>query len=316
MSSVNVTVRRTPADYKTGSMPDWCPGCGDFGILQALLNAFAELNLDPANTVLVSGIGCSAKIPHYLKIIGVHTLHGRAIPFAMGIKLANPKLEVIVDGGDGDLLAIGAGHFVALGRRNLDIAVILHDNAVYGLTKGQAGPTLPRGIKVKAIPRPNVHDAVNPVLLALASGYTFVARTYSYDIRHQVEIIKQAIQHKGAALVQILQPCPTYNTFQTREWYEQRIYKIEEEDPNWDPVVREPGEAWDKYSKAVNKALEFGDRIPIGVFYKNETIPTFEERMAETIPSILKVPPVMQPISTKDGKPLISVERYLPERIV
>ncbi len=198
--------------YKTQEWVDWCPGCGNFGILNAEQMALAELGgLDPKRTVIVSGIGCSGKIAHFVNVNGVHTLHGRAVAFATGIKLANPELEVIVNAGDGgDQLGIGGvGHFVSVGRRNVDITVIVHDNGVYGLTKGQAAPTLPRGgVKTKALPEPNINDAINPLLLALASGYTFVARTYAYDVKHAKETIKAAITHKGLALVDVLQPCP------------------------------------------------------------------------------------------------------------
>jgi len=167
---------RKPSDYQSDIWNDWCPGCGDFGIVAAMYRAFSELDLPPEKTVIVSGIGCSGKTPHFVKVNGVHTLHGRAIPFATGIKLANPELTVIVNGGDGDLLGIGVGHFVALGRRNIDLTIILHNNTVYGLTKGQASPTLRRGLRPKALPKPNIQDAVNPISLALASGFTFVAR--------------------------------------------------------------------------------------------------------------------------------------------
>ncbi|MEM1845002.1 MAG: thiamine pyrophosphate-dependent enzyme, partial [Ignisphaera sp.] len=197
--------------YRTDLWIDWCPGCGNFGILTAVVRAFEELGLDPSKTVIVSGIGCSSKIPHFINVNGVHTLHGRAIPFAMGIKLVNPELIVIVHGGDGDLLGIGAGHFVALGRRNIDVTVILHNNGVYGLTKGQASPTLPLNAKTKALVKPNIQQALNPIALALSSGYTFVARGYAFDGEHLKNIVKKAILHKGTAFIDILQPCVTFN---------------------------------------------------------------------------------------------------------
>ncbi|GGP22017.1 2-oxoacid ferredoxin oxidoreductase subunit beta [Thermocladium modestius] len=297
--------------YKTQEWVDWCPGCGNFGILNAEQMALAELGLDPKRTVIVSGIGCSGKIAHFVNVNGVHTLHGRAVAFATGIKLANPELEVIVNAGDGDQLGIGVGHFVSVGRRNVDITVIVHDNGVYGLTKGQAAPTLPRGVKTKALPEPNINDAINPLLLALASGYTFVARTYAYDVKHAKETIKAAITHKGLALVDVLQPCPTYNNINTKEWYDKRIYKLE----NWDPVVRSESEIEDKITKAYLKAREWGDKIPIGIFYQNEAVPTYEDRVEERVPTYLKNPPAKQEID-KNGKFVTSIENILKNKRV
>ena len=293
-------------DYKTDVWVDWCPGCGNYGILTALQNALKELQVKPWEAVIVSGIGCSGKTPHFVFANGVHTLHGRAIPFATGIKLANPELTVIVHGGDGDLLGIGAGHYVALGRRNLDITVVIHDNQVYGLTKGQASPTLPAGVKTKALPKPNLQDAVNPLTLALASGYTFVARAYALDIQHLTKILVEAVRHKGAAVVDVLQPCPTYNDVYTPQWYRQRIYKLEEE--GYDPVVRDPSEREEKLEAAMEKALEWGDRIPIGILYKDETKTTLEERIEARIPGYRRAPPGTAPIE-EAGRPIIGLDK-------
>lgn len=313
-----VVVKRSPRDYvERRTHVDWCPGCGDFGILNAIYMALADLNLDPKSVVLVSGIGCSGKTPHYVNVTGIHTLHGRAIPYATGIKLANPGLEVIVVGGDGDLMGIGAGHLVNAGRRNVDISVILFNNGVYGLTKGQASPTLPRGTKTKALAKPNIYDAINPVVLALSVGFTFVARSYAYDVKHMVYVIKEAIRHRGSAFVDVLQPCPTYNDINTKEWYQARLYKLEE-DPGWDPVVREPREeeVITKLSRALAKGMEWGDRIPMGIFYQNEHVPTFEERISERIPNYVKVPPALSPVAGPGGEPITSVRRLLEERAV
>ena len=275
---------------------DWCPGCGNFGILKAEEMAIRELGIDPKKVVIVSGIGCSGKIPHFmnLPISGVHTLHGRSIAFATGIKLANPSLEVIVNVGDGDGLGIGMGHFVHLGRRNIDITVLVHNNGVYGLTKGQASPTLHRGLKTKSLPKPNIMDAVNPLAVALAAGYTFVARGYAYDVMHLKELIKAAIKHKGSALVEILQPCPTYNDINTKEWYDKRVYKLES--IGWDPVVRSEEEAQKKFEQAIVKSYEWGEKIPIGIFYQNELVPTFEDRLTANIPNYKDFYPAKQPI--------------------
>jgi 2-oxoglutarate ferredoxin oxidoreductase subunit beta len=308
-------VKRTAADYRWVRAPEWCPGCGHFGVLQSLYDAFAELNLDPAKVVLVSGIGCSSRLPHYVKVTSVHTIHGRAIPYALGIKLANPSLEVVVVGGDGDLMAIGGNHLLHLGRRNVDMAVILMDNSVYGLTRGQAGPTLPAGIKVKAAPKANPQGEINPLLLALTAGFTFIARGYSYDVKYTTRLIVEAIRHKGAAFVQILSPCVTYNNVMTREWYEKRIYKLEEADSAWDPVVHEEKEADVKLRRALDKIVE-RDRLPLGIFYKNELVPTFDERYESLYdPNYRRLPPALQPVEV-DGKPVVDFEKLVADRLL
>lgn len=309
------------SDFKTDVFADWCPGCGDFGIMTALQMALAELGLKPHQIVLVSGIGCSGKEAHNVKAYGVHTLHGRTLPFAMGIKVANPELEVIAIGGDGDGLGIGAGHFVNAGRRNLDFTYIIHNNAVYGLTKGQASPTLRLGLKTKSLPKPNINEAINPITLALAAGYTFVARSYAYDVKHLKETIKQAVQHNGTAFIDCLQPCPTYNDINTRAWYsgedrldpttgkpQSRLYKLDETD--YDPVVRSWNEDFDKKTKAMDKAREWGDRIPIGIFYKNELEPTFSERLSKRIPFYLKDPPAKQKIHDENGNSTADLAQF------
>ena len=301
-----------PLDFKTDVFSDWCPGCGDFGILSALQLAFSELGLEPHQIVIVSGIGCSGKEPHNIKAYGVHTLHGRALPFATGIKIANPGLEVLAIGGDGDGLGIGAGHFVNAGRRNLHITYIIHNNGVYGLTKGQASPTLKLGLKTKALPKPNMNDAVNPIALALVAGYTFVSRSYAYDVRHLKDTIEQAVKHKGLAFIDCLQPCPTYNDINTKEWYsgedridpktgkpQSRLYKLEE--TGYDPVVHDLNEDFQRKMAAMDKARQWGDRIPIGVFYKNELQSTFTERITDRIPFYQENPPAKQRISDENG---------------
>jgi len=312
------------SDFKTDVFVDWCPGCGNFGILAALQMALAELGLEPHHVVLVSGIGCSGKPPHFVKTYGVHTLHGRALPFAQGIKVANPELEVIVMGGDGDGLGIGAGHFVNAGRRNVDMIYLIHDNAVYGLTKGQASPTLKLGLKTKSLSKPNINEAVNPIALALIAGYTFVARAYAYDTKHLKEIIKQAIKHKGLAFVDILQPCPTYNDINTKEWYagedridpqtrkpQPRLYKLDE--IGYDPFVRDLAEDLAKKLVAIEKAQEWGDRIPIGIFYKNELTTTFQERISKRIPFYLSNPPANQRISDETGTSATDINEFFEE---
>lgn len=303
--------------YRTGLWIDWCPGCGNYGILAAMAKAFAELNLRPEKTVVVSGIGCSGRIIHYLNVNGVHTLHGRAIAFATGIKLANPSLTVIVNGGDGDLLGIGAGHFVALGRRNADITVIMHNNQVYGLTKGQASPTLPLGVKTKSLPRPNIQGMLSPVALAVASGYTFVARGYAMDVEGLKELIKMAILHKGASFIDVLQPCTTYNDVYTVQFYRKALYRLDE-DPQWDPYVEDPREDAAKKAAAISKGLEWGEKIPIGVFYVNKTRPSLEEIIASRIPGYPANPPALQRIED-NGKPVIGwneLKKIFSEKLI
>jgi 2-oxoglutarate ferredoxin oxidoreductase subunit beta len=293
------------SDFQTEVHNDWCPGCGDFGIVRAIQMALAELKVPAHRTALVSGIGCSGKTPHYIRTYGFHTLHGRALPYATGIKLANPELEVVVVGGDGDGLGIGAGHFVNMGRRNLDVTYVIYDNGVYGLTKGQASPTLRLGAKPKSLPAPNLNEAINPLWLALASGATFVARGYAFDIKHLKDLLVAAIRHKGYAFVDVLQPCPTYNDINTKDWYAgegldpdpagkvpPRVYKLESR--GYDGVVREGDDVSAKLSQAVVKALDWGDAIPLGVFYQNPNVPTFEERIEARLPSYRANPPANQ----------------------
>ncbi|UCE95643.1 MAG: 2-oxoacid:ferredoxin oxidoreductase subunit beta [Candidatus Bathyarchaeota archaeon] len=312
------------SDYRTPVFVDWCPGCGNFGIQAAIQMALVELQIEPSKAVIVSGIGCSGKTPHFINTNGVHTLHGRSLPFAIGIKLANPELEVIAVGGDGDGLGIGAGHFVNAGRRNVDMTYIIHDNAVYGLTKGQASPTLKLGLQTKSLPKPNINAAVNPIALALAAGYTFIARTYAYDARHTRDILIQAIKHRGLAFVDILQPCPTYNNINTKSWFEgfdridpengkpkPRIYKLRE--TGWDPAVRNENEELDKTLVAMKKSREWGDKIPIGVFYKNELVPTYGERIVKRIPFYYQKSPVKQEICDESGVPNIVMEKWFKE---
>src|SRR3989475_742497 len=291
-------------------------------ILPYLAKAKRRIGIEVNFGAQLAGIGCSAKTVHYVKTYGIHTLHGRALPYATGVKLANPQLKVLCLSGDGDGLGIGGGHFVNAGRRNLDMLYIIHDNGVYGLTKGQAAPTLKLGVQTKSLAHPNINEAVNPIWLALAAGATWVGRGYSYDIKHLVATIKAGIEHKGYAFLDVLQPCPTYNDLNTKEWYGgedrkdsasgrplPRVYKLEDE--GYDPVVRDPSEVEKKTTQALEKALEWGDRIPIGVFYKNEHVPTFEERIAQRVPTYMDHPPALQPIAGPNVEPRTDLTRLL-----
>lgn len=317
-------------DVRTDLHNDWCPGCGDFGIESALQMALTEIPVDLSKVVLFSGIGCHGKIVHWTKTFGIHTLHGRTLAYAQGGKLANPGLEVIALGGDGDGLGIGVGHFVHAGRRNIDMTYIIHDNGVYGLTKGQASPTLLLGEQTKSLPQPNINANVNPIMLGLAAGFTFIGRSYAFDNKHLKDTIKRAIAHKGFALVDVLQPCPTYNDINTKAWYggEDRIdpathrpvprhYDVEKQ--GYDPrIIKETTveEREKKMLQVLKYSEEWGDEIPVGVFYQNENLETYEDRIVRRIAEYLQSPPAKQEVSMKDGKSLVSMEKLQSEFFV
>jgi 2-oxoglutarate/2-oxoacid ferredoxin oxidoreductase subunit beta len=312
------------ADFKTSVHNDWCAGCGDFGILNAIQMSLYELAIPSHQAAIFSGIGCSGKTPHFINTFGIHTLHGRVLPFAQGAKLANPNLKILAVGGDGDGLGIGSGHFVNSGRRNIDITYIIYNNGVYGLTKGQASPTLKLGMKTKSLPQANVNDSINPIALACISGFTYVARGYSYDIKHLKEVIKKGIKHGGLSFVDVLQPCPTYNDINTKEWYQSfkldeknpsiripKIYKLEEE--GYNGTVDNDEESSTKLIKAIEKSKEWENRIPVGVFYENKNIPTYEDRIQSRIDNYKKYPPALQTIKQENDNPNINIDRLIEE---
>ena len=311
------------SDFKTDVHNDWCPGCGDFGIMNSIQMALADLQIPRHKTAIFSGIGCSGKTSHFINVSGIHTLHGRVLTFAQGAKIANPDLTVIAVGGDGDGLGIGAGHFVAAGRRDVNMTYIIFNNGVYGLTKGQASPTLKLGLKTKSLPTSNINYAVNPIALAIASGFTFVARGYAYDVRHLKDLIKRAVKHDGLAFLDVLQPCPTYNDINTKDWYagidqmdqstgttKPRIYKLE--DTGYDPIVHynEEVELTEKVTQAMIKSVEYDNKIPIGVFYQNEIISSYHTRIMDHIPNYVENSPAAQPIA-KDGKSITNISEIL-----
>lgn len=245
----------------------WCPGCGNFGILNSLKHALVACELQPHQVLLVSGIGQAAKTPHYLKANVFNGLHGRSLPVAIGAKLANPELTVIAESGDGCMYGEGGNHFLAALRRNLNLTILAHDNRVYGLTKGQASPTSEQGFVTKAQPHGAFAVPFNPVAVAVTMGASFVARGYAGMPEHLAGLIAQAIKHRGTALVDILQPCVSFNKVNTYQWYKEHCYEL--------------GEAHDPrdHAMALRTALEFGERIPLGVIYKIEK-PLFEEQFA------------------------------------
>jgi 2-oxoglutarate ferredoxin oxidoreductase subunit beta len=252
------------ADLKGKVDPDWCPGCGDFGVLAAVQKALVELQIPKHEVATISGIGCSSNFPGFIDTYGMHTLHGRSLPVASGMKLANHGMTVLVTGGDGDGFGIGAGHFVHTMRRNLDLTYIVMDNQIYGLTTGQTSPTSRIGMKTKSMPFGNVDAPVNPISLALAAGATFVARGFSAEQKHLTELIKQAIQHKGFSFLDVFSPCVTYNHDNTFQWFRPRVKKLEE-NPDYDRA---------DFQAAVEKSLLWGDEIPIGVFFERTDVPT------------------------------------------
>jgi 2-oxoglutarate ferredoxin oxidoreductase subunit beta len=249
----------TADSFKTSFLPTWCPGCGDFGIWSSLKNALAKLGIGPDDGLIVYGIGCHGNMYDWVHMYGVEGLHGRTLPVAQGAKLVNHKLPVLVVSGDGDGLGEGGNHFIHAAKRNADIAVFLHDNQVYGLTTGQASPTAKSGFKTKSTPEGVTDEPINPLTLALAAGATFVARAFAGDMPGLTELMAAAISHKGFAVLDILQPCVTFDKVHTYAWYRSRVYKLEEE--KYQPVDR---------MKAMEKAMEWGDRIPVGVFYKED----------------------------------------------
>ncbi|GAB6182424.1 2-oxoacid:ferredoxin oxidoreductase subunit beta [Thermodesulfovibrio hydrogeniphilus] len=263
-------------DYK-GIKPAWCLGCGNFSILKAFNLAMVELGISPHEIVVVSGIGQAGKFPHYTRCNTFNGLHGRTLPVATGVKLANHSLKVIAVAGDGDCYGEGGNHLLHAIRRNVDVKLFVHNNQIYGLTKGQASPTSMKGMITKTQPFGVLSEALNPVALAIALDCSFVARGFAGDIEHLKELMKQAITHKGFALLDILQPCVSFNKINTFEWYKQRVYYLEADYDLSDRI------------KAFEKSLQWGDKIPIGVFYKKEK-PTLEEQ----IPVIREIPLVDQ----------------------
>ncbi|MBD3393977.1 MAG: 2-oxoacid ferredoxin oxidoreductase [Chitinivibrionales bacterium] len=252
-----------PVEFKGSDPIAWCPGCGNFGILNAVKRALAHLGREPRDYLLVSGIGQAAKLPHYVKCNCFNGLHGRALPVAQGAKLANRDLTVLVTTGDGDCYGEGGNHFIHAVRRNVDITVIVHDNQIYGLTKGQASPTTDSGFETKVQTAGVTLEPLNPVLLAVALGCGFVARSFSKDIEGLSELIVEGVRHPGFSLIDVLQPCVSFNRKNTYEWYGERVYRVDE-DSEYDPYER---------TAALSAAGQWGDRIPTGIIYRNDSKP-------------------------------------------
>ncbi len=248
-------------EYET----EWCPGCGNFGILKSIKQALVNLEKDPHEVFIASGIGQSSKLPHYLKCNMFNGLHGRSLPPAIGAKMANHELTVLAVAGDGDCYGEGGNHFIHNIRRNPDITLIVHDNQIYGLTKGQASPTSEPGMKTKIQNHGVFNTPLNPLAMAISLDCSFVARGYAGDVAHLITLIERAINHRGFSLVDVLQPCVSFNKLNTFKWYSERVYKMDESEYARDDQVH-----------AFAKSLEWGEKIPLGVFYEKGK-PVFED---------------------------------------
>lgn len=242
--------------------PTWCPGCGNFGIWQSLKSTFQKLNLTPLNTVCVFDIGCNSNMYNWLGMTSFEGLHGRALPLAEGIKRGNPSLNVLAIAGDGGCYGEGGNHFLAAARKDLDLTLLVHDNQLYALTTGQTSPATMKGYKTKSTPEGAPDQTINPILTSLAAGASFVARGFSGDIPHLTDLIIQAVNHKGFSVIDILQPCVTFNSLNTYDWFRQRVYKLENNNIK------------DKL-EAIKLALEWpsgasDEKIPLGIFYEEK----------------------------------------------
>jgi 2-oxoglutarate/2-oxoacid ferredoxin oxidoreductase subunit beta len=264
----------TAKDYTSDTFPTWCPGCGDFGVLRGVQLALTAKQIPIHDLAMVSGIGCSSNFPHFTSPYGIHTLHGRLLPVAMGVKLANPELTVIGTGGDGDGYGIGSGHFTHACRRNLDMTYIVMNNQIYGLTTGQTSPTSQVGHETKSTPEGNIEPPYNPIGVALAEGATYVARGFSGDAKNLGELIKGGIEHKGFAVIDVFSPCITFNKVNTNKWFKERLWNIN--DPPKDMGI----DAHDTSDRgaAFNLSLPRDDeKIAYGLFYQDKAQKSYDE---------------------------------------
>lgn len=260
-------------DFSTTYFPTWCPGCGDYGIWASIKQSLVNLAWKPDDFVIVYGIGCSGNMNDFVKSYGFHSLHGRSIANAVGLKLANHKMPVMVVGGDGDLLGEGGNHFIHACRGNYNLTVVIHDNKVYGLTTGQVSPTAAKGNKSKSTPSGIIETPINPLALAITQGATYVAQGFAGDIPQLTNLITNGVKHKGLSIINVLQPCVTFNKINTYNWYREKVYKIEENHKKEDKI------------KALKKALQ-RDKIPTGLLYEEQR-PTYEESVEQIKDSTL-----------------------------
>ena len=268
----------------TSAKVTWCPGCGNFGILSAFRGALVELGLEREQVVVVSGIGCHGKISDYVNVNTFHGIHGRVLPFATGVKLANPDLTVFGFSGDADCYDEGWDHFCHAVRRNIDVTLIVHNNMVLGLTTGQTTATSQTGFRTKSTPFGSVVPPLNPIAHALVSSGSFVARGFAGDPKHLQGLMVQAAKHRGFNYIDVFQPCVTFNYLNSFEWFRQRVYKLED-----------TGHNVSDRQKALEKSFEWGERIPIGVFYKDE-----RSTFSDNLPQVKGVPLTKLPIEDMD----------------
>ena len=255
-------------EYKSGEKPTWCPGCGDFGVLNAVYNALLAKGYNSKDVVCISGIGCSSRLPYFMSTYGFHSIHGRAMPIATGIKVGNPELKVLAFGGDGDAFAIGAGHFVHAVRRNLDLTYVIMDNAIYGLTKGQTSPTSMVGFQTKTTPSGSNDRPLNPLMLAITAGATFVARAFSGKPKELADLIVKGIDHKGFAVIDVFSPCPTFNKVNTFKAYREEVASV--------PANHDPSD------KVAALGLANSEHpLYTGVIYEDTGVPTYEESLSK-----------------------------------
>jgi 2-oxoglutarate ferredoxin oxidoreductase subunit beta len=297
MATVVAPEKVAPKDFKPEVPPDWCPGCGDFGVLNALFQACAEIDLPPRELLVVSGIGCSSNLPGFIRAYGVHSLHGRALPFATGAKLANHGMTVIATGGDGDGYGIGLNHFIQAMRRNINVTYIVMNNEIYGLTTGQVSPTSETGMKTKTTPHGNLEQMLNPMALALASGCGYIARGFSGQPKHLMKLYVDGIRYPGFALIDVFSPCVTFNKVQTYDWFRERVYKLEE--TGHDPA---------NFHGAMDKALEWGAKIPIGLLYRNPNPPV---SLHEQDPGLQSGVLVKQPLGVNKEQRRKCIEEFM-----
>ncbi|ANK37453.1 MULTISPECIES: 2-oxoacid:ferredoxin oxidoreductase subunit beta [Staphylococcus] len=257
-------------DFRNNVKPNWCPGCGDFSVQAAIQKAAANIGLEPEEVAIITGIGCSGRLSGYVNSYGVHGIHGRSLPLAQGVKMANKDLTVIASGGDGDGYAIGMGHTVHALRRNMNMTYIVMDNQIYGLTKGQTSPSSAPGFVTKSTPKGNIEQNVKPLELALSSGATFVAQGFSSDIKGLTKMLEDAINHDGFSFVNVFSPCVTYNKVNTYDWFKENLTSIED---------IEGFDVTDK-SKATQKVLEY-DSLIKGIVYQDTETPSYESQIEE-----------------------------------
>ena len=289
-------VELTAKDFKSNIDPDWCAGCGDFGVLNALQRACAELGLRPHQILTVSGIGCSSNMPGYIHAYGMHTLHGRSLAVATGAKLGNHELTVIATGGDGDGYGIGGNHFTHTARRNMDLTYMVMNNQIYGLTTGQVSPTSTPGMKTKSTPFGSVEYPINPLTSAIMNGATFVARGFSGDIKQLTDLMKKAITHKGFSLVDIFSPCVTFNLDNTNAFFKERIKKLEDEDHDTSD-----------WKAACEKAMLWGDEIYTGLFFERDD----RQTLNDLEPVLRDGPLCSQPIGLSDEQAERLIQRMM-----